>query len=371
MMRHGSWRDIGLVRARRWELFRRIVFRSIVAAMKVLVTGGTGFVGSHAVAAMVRAGYDVRLLVRRPEQVRASLGPLGAEVADVVVGDVLDERVVSQAVDDCQAAVHAAAIFSLDPRHAEEMRRTNARASELVLNSAAERGLDPVVHVSTTVALTRHGGTGPDLPLGDIGFPYAQSKIAAEKVARQLQDAGAPVVTVYPGAVYGPDDPYRGPQSEQVRWMLLGRFPTFPRGGQHVVDVRDVAALIAAVLSQPDGPRRYIVPGHHVDGAELYAAVSDAAGRRLPHLVLPGPVIGPSVALIEGVQRRLPQRWHYPADREGVAIVRRDTRFDDTAARTEFGIDPTPFRQTITDTVRWLVESGRVPARRVRRVDAT
>src|SRR6266536_214253 len=74
--------------------------------VKVLVTGGTGLVGSHTAAAIVRAGHDVRLLVRRPEQVPASLGPLGLEVSDVVVGDVLDERAVSRAVEGCAAVVH-------------------------------------------------------------------------------------------------------------------------------------------------------------------------------------------------------------------------------------------------------------------------
>jgi dihydroflavonol-4-reductase len=339
--------------------------------MKILVTGGTGFVGSHVVAALTRGGNDVRLLVRRPEQVTASLDPLGVAAEDIVVGDVLDEGAVSRAVDGCTAAVHAAGIFSLDPRRAVEMRRTNARATELVLNSASQRGLDPIVHVSSHVALARYGGSGPDLPLGDVNRPYTQSKIASEKVARQLQEAGAPVVTVYPGAVYGPNDPYHGPLTEQLRWMLLGRFPTYPRGAQHVVDVRDVATLIAAVLSQPGGPRRYIVPGHHVGGDELYSSLSDAAGRRLPHLLLPGRMIGPSVSLMGALQRPLPQRWHYPADREGVEIVRRDTRFDDSAARAEFGIDPVPFRQTITDTVRWLVESGQVPPRRAPRLKAT
>jgi dihydroflavonol-4-reductase len=69
--------------------------------------------------------------------------------------------------------------------------------------------------------------------------------------------------------------------------MLLGRFPTFPRGAQHVVDVRDVATLIAAALAQSGRAHRYIVPGHHVDGRELYAAVSEATGCPLPHLILP------------------------------------------------------------------------------------
>jgi nucleoside-diphosphate-sugar epimerase len=340
----------------------------MLVGVKVLVTGGTGFVGSHAAAAIARGGHELRLLVRRPEQVTASLGPLGLEVTDIVVGDVLDEDVVSQAVEGCEAVVHAAAVYSVDPRRAEEMRRTNARATELVLGRAVDRGLDPVVHVSTTVALTRYAGSGPDLPLGDIGLPYAQSKIDSEKVARRLQGAGAPVATVYPGAVWGPGDPYRGDQSERLRWLLLGRFPLWPRGGMHVVDVRDAAAVIAAVLRAGRGSRRYIVPGHHVDGHQVFAVVTDITGRRFPHLVLPGPVIGPSTRLIDAVHRWLPERWHYPADREGVEIVLRDTRFDDSAARTEFGIEPTPLRDTIADTVRWLVESGRVPARRAPRL---
>jgi dihydroflavonol-4-reductase len=276
--------------------------------MKVLVTGGTGFVGSHAAAAIARGGHELRLLVRRPEQVAASLGPLGLEVTDIVVGDVLDEQRVSQAVEGCQAVVHAGAVCSVDPRRAEEMRRTNARATELVLGRAVDRGLDPVVYVSSTVALTRYGGSGPDLPLGDIELPYAQSKIASERVARRLQDVGAPVVTIYPGAVWGPHDPYRGDQSERLRWVLLGRFPLWPRGGMHVVDVRDVAAVIAAVLTAGGGPRRYIVPGHHVDGDQLFATLADVTGRRLPNLVMPGPVSGASTRVIDAVHRLLPER---------------------------------------------------------------
>jgi nucleoside-diphosphate-sugar epimerase len=336
--------------------------------MKVLVTGGTGFVGSHAVAAIARNGHEPRLLLRRPDQVSASLGPLGVTVTDIVVGDVLDENVVSRAVEGCDAVVHAAAVYSVDPRRAEEMRRTNARGAELVLGRAVDGGLDPVVHVSTTVALTRYAGSGPDLPLGDIRLPYAQSKIASERVARRLQEARAPVVTIYPGGVWGPDDPYRGDQSERLRWLLSGRFPLWPRGGYHIVDVRDVAEVIAAVIVSGRGPRRYIVPGHHVDIDQVFAEISDVTGRRLRHLVLPGPVMGPASRLIDVAQRWLPERWHYPADHEAVEIMRRNTRFDDSLARAELGIEPRPFRETVADTVRWLVMSGRVPTRQARRL---
>ncbi len=334
--------------------------------MKVLVTGGTGFVGGHIVAAAVRAGHDVRLLVRRPEQVAVTLGPLGVqphEVADVVVGDVLGEESVRRALEGCDAVVHAAAVFSLNAKHARAMRDTNVRATELVLSTAAAAGLDPVVHISSTVALVRRGGGGPELPLGDLEWPYAQSKIASEQVARRLQDEGAPVVSVYPGGVYGAHDPYRGEQSERLRWILLGLFPTWAPGSQHVVDVHTVADTVLALLEPGRGPRRYVVPGDAADARLIYGTARQVTGRRLPYVVVPAGLAISVARTMAFLQRPLPDRWHYPADPEGVAITLRDTRFDDTPARTELGIEPVSFEQSVRDTVRWLVQSGRMSRR--------
>ena len=86
-------------------------------------------------------------------------------------------------------------------------------------------------------------------------------------------------------------------------------------------------------------------------------------GRRLPHVKLPAGFALRFTALTEKVQRRLPGRWHVPTDLEGVEIVVRDTRVDDSAAREELGVEPPPFDRTVRDTLVWLVESGRLPAR--------
>ena len=96
-----------------------------------------------------------------------------------------------------------------------------------------------------------------------------------------------------------------------------------------------------------------------MDGDQLYGTFAEITGRRFPHLVLPGMVVGPLTRVIDAVQRRLPARWHYPADPEAVEIARRDTRFDDSATRKEFDLEPTPLVTTIGDTINWLVESGR------------
>lgn len=330
--------------------------------MKVMITGGTGFVGGHITAAVLRAGHHVRLLARRAEQVPTTLGPLGAQVDDVVVGDVLDESAVRTALEGCDAVVHAAAVFSLNAGRAEEMRSTNVRAAELVLGSAVEQGLDPVVHISSTVALVRRDGTGPGLPLGDVKGPYTLSKIGSERVARELQDSGAPVVTLYPGGVFGPHDPYRGEQSERLRWQLRGLYPLWP-GATHAVDARDVARTVMAVLEPGKGPRRYVVPGHHLDAELMYGALERVTGRRFPHLAPPSWFAVPMARLTSALQRPLPDRWHYPADTEAAELSVRATRFDDGPARTELGIEPMSFDDSLRDTVAWLARSGRVPAR--------
>lgn len=128
--------------------------------MRVLVTGGTGFVGCHIVAALVQAGHTVRLLVRDRDKTQASLRPFGADVVaaaqqDVVVGDVLDPQAVRDAVNGCDAVVHAAAIYSLDPRRSAEIQRTNVDAAENVLGEAVRARLSPVVHISTYAVLVR------------------------------------------------------------------------------------------------------------------------------------------------------------------------------------------------------------------------
>jgi len=264
-----------------------------MTGMRVLVTGGTGFVGGHVTSALVRAGHDVRLLVRRAEQVPVTLTPLGVTVADVLVGDVTDPDSVGNALDGMDAVVHAAAVFSLDPRRVQEVTTTNLRAAELVLQGAVKGGLDPVVHISSTVALTRREGSG----------------------------------------------------------------------GMHCVDVRDVAAVVQAVLEPGRGPQRYVVPGQHIDGAAMFAIVEKVVGRRRPHATIPARLIPVMTKPMGLMNRVLPAGWHIPADYEGALVVSFDTHVPDRAARADLGIEPRAFEDTIRDTVRWMVDTGRISHR--------
>ncbi len=328
---------------------------------KVLVTGGTGFVGSWIVCALLEAGHEVRLAVRRPEQVARTFAGHDVVPDDVRVVDLFDAASVAAALEGCDAVVHAAALFSLDPRKAEEMLSTNELATQTVLQAAVEAGCDPVVHISSIVALLRRAGTDSSLPLGDLHLPYSRSKIASERVARSLQARGAPVVSVYPGSVYGPADPYLGEQATRLVWIARGLFPIWPAGGTHTVDARDTAAVVAACLRPGAGPRRYVVPGHHMTGNDLYGIVGAAIGRHRPHVSLPARAVPAATAPIDALHRLLPARWRYPADREGAELSARNTRFDTSPAEQELGVRARPLQESLRDTLTWLVDAGHLP----------
>jgi dihydroflavonol-4-reductase len=234
-------------------------------------------------------------------------------------------------------------------------------ATRLTL-AAVEHGCDPVVHVSSTIALIRRQATvTPDSPLSDARGVYAASKAASEAVARQLQQDGAPVVIVQPGGALGPDDPYLGDGSRRLRDVLRGRYPMWPSGGLHTVDVRDVAQLHPAALTPGAGPRRYLVPGHFVDGRTMFTTLRTVTGRRLPYVVMPARMILPFAWAASKAQRVIP--FHLPIEYEGALITGYGTHCDDSGARQELGVQPRPLQETYRDTVRWLHRSGHLTAR--------
>lgn len=332
--------------------------------MLVSVTGGTGFVGSHSVAAIVAAGHRVRMLVRDPSRVEAALEPLGVDpgALDVVVGDLTDDKSVSDAVRGADAVLHAAAVYSFDSRHRSRMRRTNERGTALVLGAARRAGADPIIHVSSVVALLPARGRTlrADAPVGRAREPYMASKAAAEEVARRHQREGAPVVITYPPALLGPHDPRLGDQTARVRNVLRGLMPLWPLGGFPVGDVRDTAALHAELLTaSPGGGRRHFAPHHYLSTRHYVRALRETTGRALPTAFLPARVMLPAGLLTALLQRVWP--WHIPAEYGAVYTCACAARVDEAAATRL--VRPRPISQTMDETVRWLHDHGHLSAR--------
>ena len=226
--------------------------------MKVLVTGGTGFVGSHTVAALIRHGHDVRVLARTPDRVEPVLEPHGVEV-EVVQGDVTDPESVVAALDGCGAVVHTAAQI---PLGSGPTTNVNVIGSKTVIGEAAARGLDPIIYTSTVAVYlpSSEGTVTPSSPLATPLSAYGASKREVELYVRDLQAEQAPVVSFLLGGVYGPTSPHLEGSFHAVTSALDSLMLT-PPGGTGIVDVRDVAEMLTKAVKPGRGPRRYLAGG--------------------------------------------------------------------------------------------------------------
>ena len=165
--------------------------------MRVLVTGATGFIGCHTVAALLAAGHEIRALVRDPSKLAGVLTPLGIDGVDTAVGSILDRHSLRAAMLGCDAVVHAAGMFSDDSRLSDAMHATNVVGTETVLDEAVRAALDPIVHVSSMVVVFPPQGErlSAEDPVREHRLAYPRSKSAAERTVRRFQETGAPVVS--------------------------------------------------------------------------------------------------------------------------------------------------------------------------------
>ena len=337
--------------------------------MRVAVTGGTGFLGSHSVKAIVDAGHEVRLLVRSPARIAAAMVPHGIGEVDHVVGDITDTDSIGRVLDGCDAVLHTANIYSLDPRRAEEMLDVNPRGTRNVLHAARERGLDPIIHVSSNAALMPTDvPLTPESPLGNPPGAYSQSKVAAERIAREMQDAGAPVVIVNPVGLLGPHDPHMGDFTATARDVLAGKLPFVPAGRTPMVDVRDVAAAHAALIKPAGGPSRYMVAGGYVTFKDFAKVASQVTGRRIPAVNLPGKPLLAAGKAADAVARAL--RVKLPVNFEGPWFMVYGAEVDASAVERDLGVRFRPPPETLADTYRWLAEAGHVSPKKAGRLAA-
>jgi nucleoside-diphosphate-sugar epimerase len=178
--------------------------------------------------------------------------------------------------------------------------------------------------------------------------------VESERVARDRQDAGAPVAIVNPAGILGPHDPYLGESDQVVRDILRGRLPSWPRGGTQWVDVRDTADVVVAALDHPG--RRYLVPGENV--VLPHETLRRVTGRRLPAVRMP------LWAGLPVLQLGYATGWPFlPHAVEGARLVALDTRVDYSATVDELGVRGRSLEESMRDTVRWLVEAGHLSAR--------
>ena len=331
--------------------------------MRVLVTGATGFVGSHAAKALQDAGHTVRAYVRTPAKLESVTARVGVELdaLEIVQGDIIDARQVTAAVDGCDAVVHAAAVVSTDPTAETEVEETNFAGALNVLDAAAAVGCDPIVHVSSAEALFPFV-TDPvtvDHPVGRARHAYARSKAQGERLARRLQDLGHNVAIVYPAMVIGPGDYGESIQVQPMKFWLTKPYPRSSGYTLTMVDVRDVANVIVASMRAGRGPKRYLMFGHHLTADELLSLLCEVTGRSLKSVPVPKAVFVLWGRLGDAARR-------FGRDliltTEGVDYMFNYCAGDNSFTEQDTGVALRPAAESLADTIAWMRDAGHITA---------
>jgi nucleoside-diphosphate-sugar epimerase len=254
--------------------------------LTILLTGGTGFIGSHVAATLIARGERVKALVRKTSNVDY-LHTLGA---DLEVGDVRNFDSVDRAVKKCNIILHLATAPDWKP--SKEHWMTNYQGTINVIEAALKRGIQRLVHCSTIGVL----GFTDETPLTEYCHyspsrysPYAITKCEAEKVALASFIKGMPVSIVRPAQVYGPRD--SGTLGLAFQWIQRGFYPLIGDGMAllqpiYVQDVVD-ALLLAMETDKAQGQVYNIAGEEMLSFKDLFSIIINAFGRDTCCLNLP------------------------------------------------------------------------------------
>lgn len=297
----------------------------------VLVTGGSGFIGSHVILQVLAAGHSVRTTVRdlkREPQVRALLKRAGSDPGDQLrffAADLLQDTGWKEAATGCAFVLHVASPFPATvPKHEDELIRPAREGALRALRAARDAGVQRVV-LTSSFAAVGYGHAEQSAPFDetswtDLNGPgltaYVKSKTLAERAAWEFvarEGGGMELATVNPVAVFGP---VLGADYATsiliVQKMLDGSMPGCPRLEIGGVDVRDVADLHVRAMTDPaaKGERWLAVAGDFVSLVEMGRMLKRRMGvdaKRVPTRELPDWLVRIAALMDASVRQVLPE----------------------------------------------------------------
>jgi farnesol dehydrogenase len=306
--------------------------------VKVLVTGGTGYLGRAVVRALATRGHDLVIFARG-----ASRSGLPGTAID---GDIRDRAALERAAAGCEAISHSAALVSIWRRRRQDFDDINVGGLRNVLAAAAALRTPRVLYTSSFVALPPRGRTEP-LQAND----YQRTKVAADRVADEAVRDGVPLIRVYPGVVYGPGTFTEGNLvGRLIADHLKRKLPGLvgPENRWSYAYVEDVAAGHCAALERGRIGGRYALGGENAPQRRLFEIVQQLTGRRPPPRI-PFPVadlLGAMEEMRVGLFGGTPL-----LTRGAVDIFRHDWSLDSGEAIRDLGYTLTPLSEGVSRTL--------------------
>jgi dihydroflavonol-4-reductase len=326
--------------------------------VKSFVTGGTGFVGSHLVRALLKRGEQVRCLVR-PNSRLDNLKDLSVEL---ISGDLRDLESLRTAARNCHVVYHCAADYRLWCRDPREMYEINVEGSNNIMQAAFDETVQTVVYTSTVGCLGLNENGEPaneDTPvsLDDMIGHYKRSKFLAEQKVKEWALRGLPVVIVNPSTPVGDMDIKPTPTGKIIVDFLRGKMFGYVDTGMNLIDVRDCAEGHVLAAERGQAGERYILGSRNLTLKELFDALAGVTDITSPTMKVPH-WVAEAYAKLENTWSINVRRHEPDVPLESVKLSRHKMYFDATKAVRELLLPQSPIEHALERAVNWFRTHG-------------
>ncbi|MGB3728063.1 MAG: SDR family oxidoreductase, partial [Thermodesulfobacteriota bacterium] len=324
--------------------------------MATLVTGATGFIGSHIAKKLVDRGEHVKILLRQSSQT-SNIDDIDVER---VYGDVMDTDSVNEALKGCDTLYHTAGVASFRKEDYQKMEEINVKGTSNILNAALEAGIKKAVHTSSIAAI----GVDPNRGIANeetkydldyLGVKYLDTKHRGEQIALDLAKKGLPLVVVNPSTVIGTGDIYLS-STAFILWFYKKKFPGYMDGTLNMVDVDDVAEGHILAAEKGRIGERYILGNENFTLLQLFSLLEEVTGVPKPKMKIPY-----FMALASGyvVERILGMSFpnYSTMDLDSVKLSKLRWHFDSSKAINELGYQPGDIKESVKNTLTWFREN--------------
>lgn len=327
---------------------------------KILVTGGTGLLGSHLLFALTAGGEKPGAIFRneaKKELVRKIFKYYSADSETLfrsinwLHAELTDESAIGAVIKDYNYVYHCAAEVSFDPSEKERIIQNNTLLTRNIVNACHSNNIHKLCHVSSVAAL---GASSGQLKITEDQVwneseslsAYAISKHKSEEIVWDYIQKGLNAVIVNPSVIFGPGDWNSG--SSQYFSRIRKGMPLYTKGVTGYVDVRDVVKAMISLMKSPVSGERFIISSENISFQDVFSAIARNMGTRSPFIYMPEFLALPSVFMIKLFYTILGKR---PAiTRQNISSAYSCQIFVNSKVRKATGIDFISVRQSIEDT---------------------
>lgn len=329
-----------------------------------LITGAAGFLGSHIVSRLIDSAARVRALVLPGDPTLQYL-PEGVEV---ISGNITREEDLDRffRLDQGDEAVvlHCASIISMSMRPVPYVYRVNVEGALAVARRCLHPQITKMVYVASVHAITEKPQgeemsepehTDPDAVRGC----YAKTKAeACAKLIKMREEQGLRLNILYPAGMSGPGDYAKGNFTHLFIDYANGLIPAAVQGGYNFVDVRDVAQAIITLACRNLVGQDFVLAGEYISVQEILSQFAQMTGRKPVHRMAPlwlAKMALPFMTAYYRINHRKPVFSRY-----SLYTINTNSRFSSRKARATLGFCPRALKQTLWDTMAWLMQQGMV-----------